>query len=78
MAVPPIAAASMPAARSAIRNAEHSLDATNRATDACADRAANHAADRTSRTITLARTFICAPLHASDDALSVQQMRNGE
>lgn len=68
----------MAAARTAIRYAEHALDAAHSTTDACADRAANCATNRTSRTVTLARTFIRAPLHASEDALRVCQMRNGE
>jgi len=77
MAVAPIAAAPMAAARSAIGNAEHTLDAANRATDAGADRAADRTADRTSRTAAFPRTLVRTTLHASKDALRVRQMRNG-
>jgi hypothetical protein len=77
MAMLPIAAASMPAARPAIRNAEHALDAADRATNAGAKRAADRATDRTGCTIAFARSLVRTPLHASDDALRVHRMRNG-
>jgi hypothetical protein len=77
MAVAPISAAPMPAARPAIGYAEHALDAADRATDASADRAADRTANRTSRTAAFTRTLVRTPLHASEDALRVRQMRNG-
>jgi hypothetical protein len=63
----------MPAARPAVGDAEHALDAANRATDAGADRAA----DWPSRPAAFARTLIRATLHAAEHALRMRRMRNG-
>jgi hypothetical protein len=78
MTMLPIAAASMPAAGPAIRNAEHALDAANRSTDAGADRTTDRAADRTGRAIALAGALVRTALHASDHALRVGQMWHGQ
>lgn len=78
MAVPPVAAATMTAARPAIRNAEHPLHAANGPANTGADGTPDHTADRTSRPIAFAGALMTAALHTADDALCVRQMGNGE
>ena len=68
----------MPPARSAIRNAEHTVDAANGTPDASTDRAADCAAHRPCRTMTLVRALVGTALHAIENTLSMRLMRYGE
>jgi Tfp pilus assembly protein PilX len=68
----------MPPAVSAIRNAEHAVDAADGTPDTSANRTADCAAHRPCRTMTLVRTLVGTALHTIEDALSMRLMRNGE
>ena len=78
MPVLPITTASMPPSVSAIRNAEHAVDAADRTSDAGANRAADCATHRPCRTMTLVRALVGTTLHAIENTLSMRLMRNGE
>lgn len=78
MPVLPITTASMPSAVSAIRNAEHAVDAADRTPDAGTDRTADCAAHRPCRTMTLVRALVGTALHTVEDTLSMRLMRYSE
>jgi Tfp pilus assembly protein PilX len=68
----------MPSSVSAIRNAEHAVDAADRTPDAGTDCAADCAAHRPCRTMTLVRALVGTALHTVEDTLSMRLMRYGE
>jgi hypothetical protein len=68
----------MPPSVSAIRNAEHAVDAAHGTPDAGANRAADCATHRPSRTMTLVRALVGSALHTVEDTLSMRLMRYGE